>query len=100
MRLDVQNPTVFMIVCGLWGLAMVFILISAIRLCYEIERRSGWRGQGSLPTYASWVPVLLNRGVAQDDETQALRWKMIQRFATMLVGFGFFYLVLHAAGAR
>jgi len=100
MTLDVQNPTVFMVVAGLWGLAMVAILISAIRLCYEIERRSGWKKPGALPTYAAWIPVLLNRNVAQDDETQALRWRMIQRFVTILVGFGFFYLVLHAAGAR
>ena len=89
----------FLVVSGLWGLAMVAILISAIRLCYEIERRSGWRKPGDLPTYAAWIPVLLNRGVASDDETQALRWRMIQRFFTILVGFGFFLFVLRAAGA-
>lgn len=98
MRLDIQNPTVFMTISGLWGLAMVAILVSAIRLCYEIERRSGWRKPGGLPTYAAWIPVLFNSGVAQDEETQRLRWKMIQRFLTMLVGFGFFYLVLYTAG--
>ena len=98
MRLDLQNQAVFLTVCGIWALAMVAILISAIRLCYEIERRSGWRKPGGLPTYAAWIPVLLNSGVARDDETQRLRWKMIQRFLTILVGFGFFYLVLHTAG--
>jgi len=100
MTLDIQDPTVFMVVSGIWGLAMVGILISAIRLCYEIERRSGWRRPGNMPAYAAWIPVLLNRNVAQDDETQTLRWRMIQRFVTMLVGFGFFYLVLNAAGVR
>lgn len=88
----------FYIVCGLWGLGMIAILISAIRLCYAVEQRSGWKKPGSLPTYAAWVPVILNIGVARDGETQALRRRMNLRFLLILAGFVLFYLWLRRHG--
>lgn len=98
MTPDIQNPTFFFVVCGVWAVAMIALLISATRLCYRIEERSGRpmlkRG---LPGYANVIPVAFNIGVAQDEETQTMRWRMNQRLLVMLVGFGIFYLVLAAA---
>lgn len=75
----------FQAVPGLWSAATIVVLIYAIRLCYQIEKRSGWRKPGSVPTYAAWIPVIFNWGVARDDETQALRRKMNLLFLAVLV---------------
>ena len=95
-----ENPVVFFMVCGVWALMMVALLISATKLCYRIEARSGRRPlKYGLPGYANVLPVAFNVGVAQDEETQAMRWRMNQRLIAILAGFGVFYLVLRSAGA-
>lgn len=71
-----ENERIFMTLTGLWSAGTIAALIYAVRICYQIERRSGWRKPGSVPTYAAWIPVIFNWGVARDDETQALRRKM------------------------
>lgn len=99
MTPEPDYPVLFFVIAGLWGVATVAVLISAARLCYRIEARSGRpllkRG---LPGYANLVPVAFNVGVATDEETQALRRRMNMRLLVILVGFGFLYLFRWAAG--
>lgn len=85
---------------GLWGVAMVAVLISAIRLSYQIEARSeGLRNTSGVPRKAMWVHTILNWRVARDEETQALRRRMNLRFLIILVGFALFAVALWSAGA-
>lgn len=89
----------FYVFSGLWGIAMVAVLISAIRLCYRVEERSErLRNRTGLPMYAMWPQVIANRGVARDAETQALRRRAVLRFLIILAGFALFGLVLKFAG--
>jgi len=100
MREALQNQAVFMTLCGLWALAMVGILITVIRLCYAIEARSGRPMlKGGLPGYANVIPVAFNMGVAKDEETQRMRWRMNQRLLVILAGFVFFAILVREAGA-
>ncbi len=66
------------IIGGVWGLAMIALLIPAIRYCYAAERRSyPEKFEGRLPRRANFIAVAFNfRSIARDAETQALRWKM------------------------
>jgi hypothetical protein len=93
-----QNPAVFFVLCGGWAVAMVALWISVTRLCYAIEARSGrpMLGKG-VPGFANVFPVAFNVGVADDDETQRMRWRMIQRLLVIGAGFVVFLLVLRAA---
>ena len=85
---------------GLWGVAMVAVLISAIRLSYQIEARSeGLRNTSGVPRKAMWIHTILNWRVARDEETQALRRRMNLRFLIILVGFALFAVALWSAGA-
>ncbi len=85
---------------GLWGVAMVAVLISAIRLSYQIEARSeGLRNTSGVPRKAMWVHSILNWRVARDEETQALRRRMNLRFLIILVGFALFAVALWSVGA-
>jgi len=100
MRDALQNPTVFFAFCGVWAVVVIGMFISVTRLCYAIEARSGRPLlKNGLPGFANVFPVAFNVGVAKDDETQRLRWRMIQRLLVILVGFVFFLLVLREAGA-
>jgi len=78
---------------ALWGVASIALLISATRLCYRIEARSGRRPlKRGLPGYANVVPVAFNFGVARDEETQALRWRMNKRLIAIVAGFAVLHL--------
>ncbi len=91
--------TAFYIFAGIWGLAMVAVLISATRLCYRVEERSdALRNRTGLPMRAQWLQVIANAGVARDAETQALRRRANLRFLVILAGFALFGLVLLFAG--
>ncbi len=84
---------VFYVVAALWALAVILNLIMAARYCRAIEMRSGLPTPArGLPGYASIIPVALNRGVALDDETQALRWEMNKRLLTIIGGFVAFFI--------
>ncbi|MCC0044280.1 MAG: hypothetical protein H6892_07925 [Brucellaceae bacterium] len=87
---------IFILVSGFWGLAMIVNFVDAIRLCYAVENRSGISGQQKwgLPTYANIIGVALNRGVAQDGETQELRKQMNRRLLIILGGFVAFGLFI------
>lgn len=90
---------VFYVLAGLWGIAMVAVLISAIRLCYRVEERSeALRNRTGLPMRAKWLQVIANAGVARDAETQALRRRANLRFLVILAGFALFGLLLQLAG--
>ena len=82
----------FYVIAGAWGLAVIANLITAARLCYVIEARSGRPLlKGGLPGYANILPVAFNYGVAQDEETQSLRREMNKRLLIILGGFVAFY---------
>lgn len=87
------TQSVFFWLSALWGVASIALLISATRLCYRIEARSGRpllkRG---LPGYANVVPVAFNFRVAQDEETQAMRWRMNGRLTAIVAGFVLLHL--------
>lgn len=88
-------------IAGVWGLVMVAVFIQAIRLCYRVEARSpDLTNRSGLPRNAMVFHVLANRGVARDDETQALRRRMILLLVVNLAGFLLLWLGLRAAGAN
>jgi hypothetical protein len=65
---------------GICGIATAWLLISAIRLCHQVEDRSErLRNFSSVARRAKLIYVALNRDVASDVETQALRRGMIAR---------------------
>jgi hypothetical protein len=85
----------FYVIAGVWGLAVVANLITATRLCYAIEARSGRPMlKGGLPGFANIIPVAFNRGVAQDDDTQALRREMNKRLLIIIGGFVAFWFFI------
>lgn len=91
--------SVFFWLSALWGVASIVLLISATRLCYRIEARSGRPLlKHGLPGYANVIPVAFNFRVAQDGETQALRWRMNRRLIVILVGFALIHLFRRVAG--
>jgi hypothetical protein len=92
-----NSGTLFILISGLWGLAMIVNLIDAIRLCYAVENRSGIGGRQKwgFSTYANIWGVALNRGVAQDEETQELRRQMNRRLWIILGGFVFFAMYIY-----
>ena len=99
MTSEPDTPVLFFVLSGLWAVATVALLVSAARLCYRIEARSGRRPlRSGLPGYANVLPVAFNLGVAGDAETQALRRRMKARLVVILAGFGLFYLSARAAG--
>lgn len=76
----------------LWGIASIALLISAARLCYRIEARSGRAFLTRLPGYANVVPVAFNVRVAKDGETQAMRRRMNRRLIAIVAGFAVLHL--------
>ncbi len=98
MRDALQNPTLFFIFCGVWAVAMIAMWISVTRLCYAIEARSDRPVlKNGLPGFANVFPVAFNVGVAKDEETQRMRWRMVQRLLVVGFGFVFFLIVLREA---
>jgi hypothetical protein len=94
-----EARVLFYVIVGLWGVATVANLIAAARICHAIEARSGKPMlKGALPGFANIIPIALNRGVAQDDETQALRWEMNKRLLIILAGIVFFVVYLRLTG--
>jgi hypothetical protein len=84
---------------GLWGLVMVAVFITAIRLCYRVEERSeALRNRTGVPFNANIPAVMFNWGVARDEETQRLRRRMNYRLLACLGGFGLAWLMLWWAG--
>lgn len=75
-----------------WFAVQMWLLISAIRICYRIEARSGRPLlKNGLPGYANVIPTVFNFGVAKDSETQNLRWQMNWRLLAILALFVVFY---------
>ena len=95
-----DTGTVIYSLFGLWGLVMIAVLISAIRLCYRVEERSeALRNRTGVPFNANIPAVMFNWGVARDAETQDLRRSMNYRLLACLGGFGLAWLMLWWAGA-
>ncbi|RWM88347.1 MAG: hypothetical protein EOR84_28420 [Mesorhizobium sp.] len=65
---------------GICSIATAWLFISAIRLCRQVEDRSErLRNFSSVARRPKLVNVAINRDVASDVETQALRRGMIAR---------------------
>jgi hypothetical protein len=81
----------FYVVSGLWAVGMLAILIQVIRLSYRIEQRSDrLRNRTGLPRYAALPFTVTNWRVSRDDETQALRRRMLLLLGLILAGFVLF----------
>ncbi len=94
MEAEVTKSAFFWL-SALWGVASIALLISATRLCYRIEARSGramLKHRLGLPGYANVIPVAFNFRVAQDEETQAMRWRMNWRLIAIVAGFAVLHL--------
>jgi hypothetical protein len=78
----------FYVISGLWAAAMLAVFIQAIRMSYRIEQRSAaLRNETGLPRYAAMPFTVTNWRVSRDDETQALRRRMLRLLGLNLVGF-------------
>ena len=78
---------------------MLAVFIQAIRLCYRIEARSeGLRNRTGLPQRAQIVHTVINRKVARDPETQALRRRMLTLLGINAGGFVLLWAALGAIG--
>jgi hypothetical protein len=85
----------FYVIAGVWGLAVIANLITATRICYAIEARSGRPLlKNGLPGFANIIPVAFNYRVAQDEETQALRREMNKRLLIIVGGFVAFWFFI------
>lgn len=84
------------IVGGIWGLGVLALFIPAIRYCYAAERRSyPEKFEGKLPRRANVFAVAFNfSSIAQDTETQRLRWKMNRLLLIILASYGVIGLLL------
>jgi len=81
----------FYIVSGVWAVGMLAVFIQVIRLSYRIEHRSDrLRNRTGLPMYAALPFTVTNWRVSRDDETQALRRRMLLLLAIILAGFVLF----------
>jgi uncharacterized membrane-anchored protein len=92
-----NSGIIFIVISGIWGLAMIVNFVDAIRLSYAVENRSGISGRQKygIPTYANIWRVVLNKGVAQDEETQELRRQMNRRLMIIAGGFLFFGIYIY-----
>ena len=85
---------------GLWGIAMIVVLIQAIRLSYRIEARSPeLKNTWGVPRRAAIIHTVTNWKVARDEETQSLRRTMNRLLLANLAGFLLFWLAIVWAGA-
>ncbi|ANT51402.1 hypothetical protein A6B35_16590 [Mesorhizobium amorphae CCNWGS0123] len=79
---------------GLCSVATGWLLISAIRLCRQVEDRSErLRNFSSMARLPKLIHVALNRDVASDAETQALRRGMNARLTGIVALAGITNLV-------
>ena len=74
---------------------MVVNLLHANHGSRLVAVRSGWPSAGSP---FDIVPVALNRGVADDEETQALRWEVNKRLGIVIGGFIAYYFFVLLVG--
>ena len=73
---------------GLWAIAILVVFVQATRLSYRIEARSpGLANRGGVPRKAMLFHTITNLNVARDEETQALRRRMIIRLLIVIAGF-------------
>ncbi|MER8763071.1 MULTISPECIES: hypothetical protein [unclassified Mesorhizobium] len=78
----------FYLLCGVWAIVMLAIFIQAIRLSYRIEARSpGLTNRSGFPRKAMMFHTVTNTNVALDQETQAMRRRMIGLLLIVLAGF-------------
>ncbi|MGB3503593.1 MAG: hypothetical protein WBA44_18370 [Mesorhizobium sp.] len=82
-----EPGTLFYVLCGLWALAILALLVKAIRLSYRIEARSPeLSNRTGLPMRAKILHTAANWKVARDPETQELRRRMNLLLMTCISG--------------
>lgn len=80
---------------GLFGIAAIVILITAIPHSYAVEARSNPERFGKKRFgYTNIWAVALNIGIAKDAETQALRRKVTARLAIIAALFAAMALIV------
>lgn len=73
---------------GFWAIAILVVFVQATRLSYRIEARSpGLANRSGVPRKAMLFHTIANINVARDEETQALRRRMIVLLLVVLAGF-------------
>ena len=73
---------------GFWALAILVVFVQATRLSYRIEARSPDLANSSgVPRKAMLFHTITNLNVARDEETQALRRRMIRLLLVVVAGF-------------
>ena len=72
---------------GLWAIAILVVFVQATRLSYRIEARSPGLANRGVPRKAMLFHTITNLNVARDEETQALRRRMIIRLLIVIAGF-------------
>lgn len=78
----------FYLLWSVWALVMLAMFILAIRLSYRIEARSpGLTNRSGFPRKAMMFHTVTNTNVARDQETQAMRRRMIGLLLIVLAGF-------------
>lgn len=83
-----SGESLFSVVTGGWGLAMIVVFIQAIRLSYRIEARSPELvNRSGIPRKAMILHTVANWNVARDAETQAMRRRMNLLLLVNLAGF-------------
>jgi hypothetical protein len=94
-----QGGAWFYPLAGLWAFAMLAVFIQAIRLSYRIEARSeGLRNRTGVPRYAAMPFTVANWKVARDEQTQALRRRMLTLLGINAGGFALLWAALAAIG--
>jgi len=84
----------FYVASGVWAVAMLAIFIQAIRLSYQIEKRSpDLVNKLGVPQRAQIFHTVTNWKVARDAETQGLRRRMILLLLVCLLGLIAFAIV-------
>ena len=86
----------FYLLAGVWALGILVVFILAIRLSYRIEARSpDLTNRSGYPRKAMMFHTIINRRVARDEETQAMRRRMNGLLLIVLAGFAIMGAGLH-----
>jgi hypothetical protein len=84
---------------GLWAIAVLVVFVQATRLSYRIEARSpDLANRSGVPRKAMLFHTIANLNVARDEETQALRRRMIRLLLVVIAGFALMAAGIGLAG--
>ncbi|MEL6947494.1 MAG: hypothetical protein AAFO73_07660 [Pseudomonadota bacterium] len=67
---------------GLFGLLAIAVFVLAIRKSYAIERATGRRKQGDLPSYTNVIATAAGWGVSPSDQAT---WMLVKQLRVLLI---------------